>query len=350
MTDETISRRRFLEGVGTTAAGFAAFAAVNPRLASSAMASERATAASLGNATLAFSWLLNIQQAGSYIAQTKGYYKPLNVSFLPGGDSYAGEPLVMAGRALCAETDPTSTAAANNQGAKCVIVGAQYQVNPFCVMSLKKDLKLTHPHDLMGKKVGYGPNMGISWNAFLAVNGLKGKVTNVLTSRDASILTSGDVDAYVGWVTSDVLGLVANGQPVDYLLFGDWGLKLYDLTYCVAKSALKDKTKRAQIIALLKGEIRGWEEEIKNPAEGLSLTMNNYGKHLGLNRSVQKAQGLEQFNLIQSPTTKKHGLFWMSPSDIAKVVESFNKCKIPTKASLFDNSLLEEIYAGRSSL
>jgi ABC-type nitrate/sulfonate/bicarbonate transport system substrate-binding protein len=217
-------------------------------------------------------------------------------------------------------------------------------------MSLKKDLKLTHPHDLMGKKVGYGPNMGISWNAFLAVNGLKGKVTNVLTSRDASILTSGDVDAYVGWVTSDVLGLVANGQPVDYLLFGDWGLKLYDLTYCVAKSALKDKTKRAQIIALLKGEIRGWEEEIKNPAEGLSLTMNNYGKHLGLNRSVQKAQGLEQFNLIQSPTTKKHGLFWMSPSDIAKVVESFNKCKIPTKASLFDNSLLEEIYAGRSSL
>ena len=105
--DEAISRRRFLGGMGTTAAGVAAVAALNPRLRSSigSLRSSEGASASLGNATLAFSWLYDVQQAGSYIAQQRGYYKPLNVTFLPGGDSFAGEPLVMEGKALCAEPD-----------------------------------------------------------------------------------------------------------------------------------------------------------------------------------------------------------------------------------------------------
>ena len=246
------------------------------------MRSSEGAAASLGNATLAFSWLYDVQQAGSYIARSGSYYKPLNVTFLPGGDSFAGEPLVMAGKALCAETDPTTSAAANNQGASVVLVGAQYQTNPFCVMSLKKKLPLTEPKDLIGKSVGYGPNMAVPWFAWLDVNGLKGKVTSVLTSRDASILTSGDVDAYVGWVTSDVLGLVVAGEAVDYLLFGDTGLTLVRPHLLRGEVSLQNAAQRAQIIALLKGEIRGWQVECSDQALGIDLTMNVWGKHLGL--------------------------------------------------------------------
>ena len=158
----------------------------------------------------------------------------------------------MQNKALCAETDPTTSAAANNQGASVVLIGAQYQTNPFCVMSLHKHLDLKEPKDLIGKTVGYGPNMAVPWFAWLDVNGIKSSVKSLLTSRDASILTSGGCDAYVGWVTSDVLGLVTQGENVDYLLFGDTGLKLFDLTYCVAKSALQNATQRKQIVALMK--------------------------------------------------------------------------------------------------
>ena len=237
--DAAMSRRRFLGGMGTTAAGVAGVAALNPLLRTGIGSVRDGAAASLGNATLAFSWLFDVQQAGSYIAAKRGYYSPLNVTFLPGGDSFDGEPLVMQNKALCAETDPTTSAAANDQGASVVLIGAQYQTNPFCVMSLHKHLKMSEPKDLIGKTVGYGPNMAVPWFAWLSVNGIKSKVHSLLTSRDASILTSGGCDAYVGWVTSDVLGLVTQGEDVDYLLFGDTGLKLFDLTYCVAKSALK---------------------------------------------------------------------------------------------------------------
>jgi len=346
-----MSRRRFLGGLGTTAAGMAAMTAVNPRLRTGIGSLQHEEAASLGNATLAFSWLFDVQQAGSYIAAKRGYYKPLNVSFLPGGDSFDGEPLVMQNRALCAETDPTTSAAANDQGANVVLVGAQYQTNPFCVMSLHKNLSLHEPKDLIGKTVGYGPNMAVPWFAWLSVNGIKNKVHSLLTSRDASILTSGGCDAYVGWVTSDVLGLVVQNQHVDYLMFGDTGLKLFDLTYCVAKSALKNAKQRAQIIALLKGEIRGWQVECANQALGLDLTMNVWGKHLGLNKKAQQMQSADQVKLlIQNSVTRQHGLFWMSEANIEQNVRSLNLSKVKATKSLFDNSLLEEIYDGKNKI
>ena len=122
-----------------------------------------------------------------------------------------------------------------------MLVGAQYQTNPFCVMSLHNHLPMHEPKDLIGKTVGYGPNMAVPWFAWLSVNGIKSKVKSLLTTRDATILTSGGCDAYVGWVTSDVLGLVVSGEKVDYLLFGDTGLKLFDLTYCVSKAAAEER-------------------------------------------------------------------------------------------------------------
>jgi ABC-type nitrate/sulfonate/bicarbonate transport system substrate-binding protein len=349
--DAAMSRRRFLGGVGTTAAGVAGVAALNPLLRTGIGSVRDGAAASLGNVTLAFSWLFDVQQAGSYIAAKRGYYSPLNVTFLPGGDSFDGEPLVMQNKALCAETDPTTSAAANDQGASVVLIGAQYQTNPFCVMSLHKHLKLTEPKDLIGKTVGYGPNMAVPWFAWLSVNGIKSKVHSLLTSRDASILTSGGCDAYVGWVTSDVLGLVTQGEHVDYLLFGDTGLKLFDLTYCVAKSALSNAQQRAQVVALMKGEIRGWQVECQDQALGLDLTMNVWGKHLGLNEKVQQLQSADQVNLlIQNATTREHGLFWMSESDIEENLRSLNLSKVKATKSLFDNSILEEIYDGKNKI
>jgi hypothetical protein len=349
--DAGMSRRRFLGGMGTMAAGAVAVSTVNPRLQRGVESFDHRGAASLGNATLAFSWLYDVQQAGSYIAAQRKYYSPLNVTFLPGGDSFDGEPLVMQNKALCAETDPTTSAAANDAGASVVLVGAQYQTNPFCVMSLHKHLPLHEPKDLAGTTVGYGPNMAVPWFAWLEVNKIKSKVKSLLTTRDATILTSGGCDAYVGWVTSDVLGLVSQGQAVDYLLFGDTGLKLFDLTYCVSQGDLNDSTKRAQIIALLKGEIRGWQVECANQALGLNLTMNVWGKHLGLNRAVQNAQSKDQVDLlIQNAVTRKHGLFWMSESDIEQNLRSLSLSKVPAKKTLFDNSLLEEIYDGHNSI
>jgi ABC-type nitrate/sulfonate/bicarbonate transport system substrate-binding protein len=348
-----ISRRRFLVGAGGVTAG-TALSTLLPGVASASQTrrlSASADTPSLGAAALAFSWVENVQQAGSYIAQSRGFYKKegLNVTFIPGGDTYAGEPLVVSGKALLAMTSPTSTAQAAANGAPVTIVGAQYQKNPVCVITLKKS-NITKPSDLIGKSIGYGPNIITNLTGFLAANDLKGKVKLVLTSKDSSVLVAGEVDAYIGWITNDVVTLEVSGVPVNAMLFADYGLPGFYLTYCAKTSDLANPQQRAQIKAMLAGEILGWQIQTANPNVGLGLTLDDYGKGLGLNKKQQTVQAEQQNGLVMSSVTKAHGLFWMDPGDIAGTVSTLHKLGTKATTALFDNSVLAEIYGGKATL
>ena len=74
-----------------------------------------------------------------YIADTKGYYKAAGFSQV---NSSAGGPTVQQdaawsrGKALVGISSPDITGAAILKGAPLKIIGAQYQKNPFCIMSL----------------------------------------------------------------------------------------------------------------------------------------------------------------------------------------------------------------------
>jgi hypothetical protein len=91
--------------------------------------------------------------------------------------------------------------------------------------------------------------------------------------------------------------------------------------------------------------------ECANQALGLSLTMDKYGKGLGLNRKEEKMQSNDQVTLlIQNSVTKKHGLFWMAEADIEANLKSLRASNIKCNKNLFDNSLLEEIYDGKAHI
>lgn len=71
--DAAISRRRFLGGIGTTAAGLAAVAALGPRLETIAGPLEpEGTTSDIGAVTLLSPVPYDVQRAGSYIAQQRG--------------------------------------------------------------------------------------------------------------------------------------------------------------------------------------------------------------------------------------------------------------------------------------
>ena len=66
---------------------------------------------------------------------------------------------------------------------------------------------------------------------------------------------------------------------------------------------------------------------------------------------MQQIQSADQVNLlIQNSTTKEHGLFWMSESDIEENLRSLNLSKVKATKSLFDNSILAEIYDGKNKI
>ena len=66
---------------------------------------------------------------------------------------------------------------------------------------------------------------------------------------------------------------------------------------------------------------------------------------------MQQLQSSDQVNLlIQSATTRAHGLFWMSEANIEQNLRSLNLSGVKASKSLFDNSLLAEIYDGKNKI
>ncbi|MEM8553686.1 MAG: ABC transporter substrate-binding protein, partial [Pseudomonadota bacterium] len=98
------SRRSFLAGVGTVG-GLATLGAA-PSWAATSVGFQ-------------LSWLHSVQFAGSYIAQSKGYWSDLglDVALTPGGPNAPVEPPVVTGRALVGISAADYTAAAVEQGA-----------------------------------------------------------------------------------------------------------------------------------------------------------------------------------------------------------------------------------------
>jgi len=347
-----IDRRQFLARSAGAASGLTVLGAIAGCGKSSTTASATGkSSAGLTTASLQLLWIFNVQFAGSYIAEKRGYYRDAGVglSLLPGGVTVTPEPVIESGKALVGISSPSLTGAAVNQGADLKIIGASYQRNPDCLISLARK-PITTPAEVVGKRIGVQANIATVWDAFVKVNNLHGKFTQVPAQADPAPLAAGEIDGYVGFYTNEANILRVRGVPVHTLLFNDYGLPTLYETYACRSSALQDAKQRKAIKAILTAEIRGWEDQVSNPSLGVKLALDDFGKTLGLNAKQQQLQAQTQNQLMVSSVTKQHGLFWMTPEAIAQSVETLARSQTRVKPDLFDNSLLAEIYNGRNRI
>ncbi len=301
MTAE-FDRRRFLRlgTAGMVAAGVAGTGGLSALLAacSSTKTSTTATTtdgsgataapASLGSANMQLSWILNDEFSGEYLADTRGYYTKMGfsgVTLTPGGPNVTQDAVVASGKAFIGISAPDITSAAILQGADLVIVGAQYQKNPFAVMSMPKT-PIHTPQDMIGKKIGVQATNEAVWKAFLKANNIDpSKINEVPVQFDPTPLTVGTVDGWFSFVTNEPNLLKVKGFDTVVFLLADFNYPLVSETYMVQSSALT--TGRAKLKAFLKAEIKGWHDSIADPVAGPHLAATKYGKNLGLDETEQ---------------------------------------------------------------
>lgn len=296
------------------------------------------------------SWIPLVQFGGSYVAAKEGYYKKQGVSanILPGGPDTDGLALLASGKADIAVSNADVVARANEQGADLVIVGAGFQKSPLAIMSLASD-PITTPADMRGKKIGVPSGDEGTHAAFLSVNKLTDtEVTSVPVSFDVTPTTSGQVAGQYVFATEQPISAEEAGYKTHSMLLADYGLNVYAQVYVVTKSYLASH--RAAVEAFMKGEIEGWQAYVKDQSEAVDLTVNDYGKDQKLTVANQTEQASLQVPLLVTDTTKTHGLFWMSDSDIAANLKTIKALGISADKSLFDISVLKDIYQGASSI
>lgn len=343
--------RAGLGAVGLTAVGGPLLAACGSSASKSAASVGTGTTGpgpkNFGTLTYRLSWVENVEFAGAYIADSKGYYKAegfSGLSIIPGGPSATPmETDVVTKKAIVAISSPDITGAAVAKGAPLKIIGAQYQKNPFVIMSMA-DKPIAKPEDMYGKKIGVqGANESV-WNAFLAAAKLDAsKITKVPVQFDPTPLTQGTVDGWFSFITNEPVDLGMKGFKVATMMLADHGYPLVSEVYIVRADTIASQ--RPLLKALLRAEIKGWTDNLKDPGLGASLTVNTYGKSLGLKVDEQALESKAENLLILNAETKTNGIFTVTDALIEQNIATLKTGGLNLSASqLFDLSLLKEVY------
>jgi ABC-type nitrate/sulfonate/bicarbonate transport system substrate-binding protein len=350
------SRRTLLRGGASVAAAgaFSAFLAACSSSSSSSTSSApaasgggSAAAASLGSLTLQLGWIPGAGYAGSFIADSKGYYTRhgVKVTIAPGGPSVSGMPLLISNKVQVAISDPETVNAAIKQGGDVKIIAAGYQVNPACIMSLASK-PITKPADLKGKTIGVGAADNAEWAAFLKVNNIATTdLTTVPASFDPSPLAAGKWDGYLAFLNNEVPQFAAKGIKTAVLRFADFGMPSYNDVYAVTSASLASATSRKQIVAFLAGEIEGWTTAVSNPALGAQLVVSDYGKNEGYTLAGQTLASKATNTMSVSADTKANGLLHMSDAGIKGTINTLALTGDKASAGIFDTSVWAEAHA-----
>ncbi|MEO5899311.1 MAG: ABC transporter substrate-binding protein [Ilumatobacteraceae bacterium] len=316
-------------------------------------AGSSAPAADLGTLDYRLSWIKNSEFAGAYMADANGYYKAAgfsSVNLIAGGPSaQPAEVDVSSGKALVGISAPDTVAAAIAQGGKLTIIGAQYQKNPFAVMSLASN-PIKTPQDMYGKKFGLQSANQTVWDAFVAASGIDdSKIVKFPAQFDPTPLVNKECDCWFSFITNEPNLLKEQNIDTFSFLLADFGYPLVSEVLVVAADSITSKAD--ELKAFLKGEIMGWHDVYKDPAKAADLTVNVYGKDLGLTADEQQLEVRSENELIWTDDTKANGIFTITDALIAKNVETLGKAGLTiTAEALFDMSLLEAVYSENPEL
>jgi ABC-type nitrate/sulfonate/bicarbonate transport system substrate-binding protein len=371
----SIDRRSFLRQGGRTLGGLAALGVAGPAVLEACSSSSKsgssssssssssaaappttagsgtAAAGSLGTLDFMASWVPDVETGGEYIADSKGYWIQQgfgSVNIIPGGpNATPQETMVDTGKALVAVSSFDATAAAIQKGLPLIVIGAQYQKNPFAIMSAASK-PLLNPQAMIGKKIGVQSDNDAVWAAFLKANNIAmSQVDTVPVSFDPTPLTQGTVDGWFSFIDNEPIELADKGFATKTFLLADFNYPEVGNIYVVTTASLqsaRDKVKAAMI-----GDIMGWKDALTNPTLAAQLAVQK-GQGLTMGDELKQAD-IQNTQLMGIGSVFTDGLFYVTPDSQAA------SCKTlalggtnVTPAQCFDMSLLEEIYAADPSL
>lgn len=293
--------------------------------------------------TLQLSWLHSTQFAGSYIALKQGFYDGLDVTLQQGGPNAPVEPPVVSGAALIGISAADYTAAAVQEGAPFKILGVAMQNNPFAIASLPGN-PVNAPADLLGKRIGMALNNTPVLQAFCTLNNLDINAIEIVpTQYSPQPLVAGEVDCLLCWATDLPVAMTVQGVENVTMLMADHGYVLHSQTYIATDDSLANR--RAELVALMAGEVRGWDTYRADTDAATDLTLAMF-PDAGLDPQTQRLQAARQVPLMFSDLTDANGFGWWTDDTVAANIETLALLGRTVTPDLWDRSILEEVHGG----
>jgi ABC-type nitrate/sulfonate/bicarbonate transport system substrate-binding protein len=322
---------------GTTAASSAAGS-----VASSA-GSSSAASGKLDTVTCQLGWKKLAQFGGHFAAIKQGYFvqNGIDAKFLSGGPNIDPLSVVANGQADVGDGNGSDILLANSKGLPLTAFATIYQQTPNALMSLQSN-PITKLSDMVGKKIGLPSTENSLLKAMLIQAGVDAsKVKMVPVGTDPSILTSKQVDGYIGYGTQQGLSLQQSGAKVNIVYFSqlgdpDYGNALFTKTPNI--------TGKADILTRwLKADIAGWKYFTENPEEIAQYTWDQYHNETGAVLADEKVSAKAAVPLSTSGDAATHGLMWISQSSFETVYNLYKTTGTITKPVDYSKVLTQSI-------
>lgn len=310
-------------------------------------------AADFGTGGVALSWIKNYEFAGYYYADKDGDYTDNgfdSVDIIAGGGTTNPWDTVLAGGATIGlASDLTGVTGAINEGAPLKIIGAQFVKSPVGFVSLAGN-PINSVADLAGKTIGVDAGGKLAVEAVLKANDLpEDTVTFVSVPNGIDPLMNGDVDALIGFLTNYPIAVTEAGGDVVTLSFSDAGYAQFGDAVVVSADALEND--RDEVKAMMKSVIEGWNAALEAGPQGIADIAMEYGgddNDLDADLQLSSATVLPSFMLTDD--TVANGIFTLTPDLVDQAVASLAAGGVTADASMFDTSLLQEVYAENPDL
>ena len=341
MTANPFSRRTFLGG---TAAGAGLLLGGSSLITACSGSTEPPAAAPLTSASFQLSWFDSVQFGGSYLADANGHYaaQGLDVALVPGGPGVSPDAAVAAGQAIMGISAANFAGQSVADGAPFKIVGVAMQRNPFVIASLSSN-PINQPKDLEGTRLGMAFNNQLDLDLLASLNNVDLSSVEVIQSDyDPAPLVTGEVDSLLCWLVDLPVAMTVAGIDNTTMLFADFGYAVHSQTYIVTDDTLANN--RDTALALLRGEILGWQDHKADPATAAQVTVDRF-PDAGMDLETETIKASEFVKLMFSDVTDASGFLWWTDQSVADNIRVLGALGVNVTEDLWDRSLLEEIYA-----
>ncbi|MBI0536597.1 twin-arginine translocation pathway signal protein [Roseomonas sp. KE2513] len=300
---------------------------------------------------VAFLWIPNVEYAGLWVALDRGYIKPAELQWQPGGpNATAPVVTVAAGGADVGYVQLLPFLDAISRGNEFVLLAATFQRSPLGVIS-RGDKPIRAASDLPGKKIlAQGPNERTAVDAVLKLNKLEGGVEFVPAGFSPEPLLARQGDGYTGFETNQVVTLERMGQTrgrdFDFVSMDSMGYRSYASMIFTTKAFLRSD--RPAVVRFLAGLTRGWAENAADPAVAARLAVRNYGRDLGLDLDQQTRQNAIQNTFLKSPEKPDAPILSLDKEVLAgpmmEAARATGRTNLPAIEDFTDFTVMEEVH------
>lgn len=349
------SRRRLLRTAGLAGLGLA----LGPSVLAACGGGDTAGGGGTTSVRVALGWITNVEFAGFWIAQDRGYYadEGLEIEFLPGGPN-APQPtatLAAGGADIAIPVAMQAFLSAVNEGNDFVTYGAMFQNAPSAVLSLAAR-PVRSAADLVGARVLGQQGVQPYIEAAMRLAGVPLDYTFIPAGFEPSPLLEGQGDVYTCFATNQPIYLEQRGLVADKDFFvttyESMGLPQYAGMLCSQRSWLD--ANRDTVVRFMRATVRGWQDNAADPAVAANLAVTDFGADLGLNLDQQIRENQLQIDFTTSDLTRTSGLMRIDPARVAGPIyaayQAAGVTPLPDAGRIVDTSVLDDVFAGGSTV